>query len=69
MTSPLILLLLAIVTLASSFLSGVFGMAGGMVLLGVMLSVLDVAPAMLLFSATQTASNGWRAVLWREHVV
>jgi uncharacterized membrane protein YfcA len=60
--------LLAASVLFTSFLSGIFGMAGGMVLLGVLLLVLDVAPAMVLFGTTQAASNGWRCTLWRRYV-
>ncbi len=52
---------------ATSFLSGIFGMAGGIILLGVLLVFLDVAPAMVLFGAIQAVANGWRAVLWRQH--
>jgi uncharacterized membrane protein YfcA len=48
----------------SSFLSGVFGMAGGMVLIGVLLVFFDVATAMILFSIIQIAANGWRALQW-----
>ena len=48
----------------SSFLSGVFGMAGGMVLLGVLLVYFDVPTSMLVFSIIQMASNGWRTMLW-----
>lgn len=51
----------------TSFLSGIFGMAGGMILLGVLLLFLDVAQAMVLFGAIQAVANGWRAVLWRRH--
>ena len=54
--------------LFTSFLSGIFGMAGGMILLGVLLALLDVAPAMVLFGVTQLASNGWRAWLWRASI-
>jgi uncharacterized membrane protein YfcA len=54
--------------LVSSFLSGVFGMAGGMVLLGVLLVYLDVAAAMILFSIIQFFANGWRAVQWWSFV-
>ena len=53
----------------SSFISGVFGMAGGMVLLGVLLVYFDVATAMVLFSIIQLASNGWRALHWRRFVL
>ena len=59
---------LALLVVATSFLSGIFGMAGGLILLGALLAVLDVAPAMVLFGTTQLASNGWRGVLWRAHV-
>jgi len=52
----------------SSFISGVFGMAGGMVLLGVLLVYFDVATGMILFSIIQLAANGWRALHWRQYV-
>ena len=64
-TSPA---LIAATILISSFLSGVFGMAGGMILLGVLLIYFDVTVAMVLFSIIQFASNGWRAVLWWRYV-
>jgi uncharacterized membrane protein YfcA len=53
----------------SSFLSGVFGMAGGMVLLGVLLNYFDVAVGMILFSIIQLFANGWRVVQWRRYVL
>jgi uncharacterized protein len=68
MLSPAILALLAATVVATSFISGIFGMAGGLILLGVLLMVLDVGPAMILFGATQAAANGWRAALWWRHV-
>src|ERR1700723_3739156 len=60
--------LLALTILLSSFISGVFGMAGGMILLGVLLNYFDVASAMILFSIIQFCANGWRAYRWREYV-
>jgi uncharacterized membrane protein YfcA len=69
MLSPAILALLGASVVATSFLSGVFGMAGGLVLLGILLAVLDVAPAMVLHGATQFAANGWRALLWHRNIV
>lgn len=66
--SPLLVAALGLLVLATSFISGVFGMAGGLILVGGLLLALDVAPAQILFGATQMASNGWRAVLWRAHV-
>ena len=55
--------------IVSSFISGVFGMAGGMVLLGVLLVYFDVATGMLLFSIIQLTANGWRALHWRNYVL
>jgi uncharacterized membrane protein YfcA len=54
--------------LVSSFISGTFGMAGGMVLLGVLLIYYPVAAAMVLFSIIQFVANAWRAVLWWRFV-
>jgi len=62
------LALIAATVLVSSFLSGVFGMAGGMILLGVLLVYFDVTVAMVVFSIIQFAANGWRAVLWWRFV-
>jgi hypothetical protein len=54
--------------LLSSLISGTFGMAGGMVLLGVILVYFPVATGMVLFSAIQFVANGWRALLWWRYV-
>jgi uncharacterized membrane protein YfcA len=67
--SAVTIVVVAIVVLVTSFLSGIFGMAGGLILLGVLLIILDVASAMILFGTTQLGANGWRAFLWRGHVV
>jgi uncharacterized membrane protein YfcA len=66
--SPLVLSFIGASIVATSFMSGIFGMAGGLVLLGVLLVFMDVAPAMVLFAIIQTAANGWRSVLWWRHV-
>jgi len=63
------LAIIAATILFSSFLSGVFGMAGGMVLLGVLLNYFDVATGMILFSIIQLFANGWRALQWRHYVL
>jgi uncharacterized protein len=52
----------------SSFLSAVFGMAGGMILLGVLLAYFDVAAGMILFSIIQFFVNGSRVIQWRDYV-
>jgi uncharacterized protein len=61
--------LLALTIVLSSFVSGVFGMAGGMILLGVLLNYLDVAAGMIFFSIIQLFANGWRALHWRRYVL
>ena len=60
--------IIGISIVAGSFLSGVFGMAGGMVLIGVLLLYFDVATGMILFSIIQLAANGWRAFQWWSYV-
>ena len=68
MLSPVVFLTLMLSIVATSFLSGIFGMAGGLILLAILVALLDVAPALVLHGATQLAANGWRAWLWREHI-
>lgn len=53
---------------ATAFLSGIFGMAGGLILMGVLLALLPLPEAMALHAVTQMASNGWRGLLWIRHV-
>ena len=67
--TPSVLALIGATIVFSSFLSGVFGMAGGMVLLGVLLNYFDVATGMILFSIIQLFANGWRVVQWRRYVL
>ena len=66
--ATLVFALIAFTTLVTSFISGILGMAGGMILMGVLLAVLPVASAMMLHGVTQMAANGWRAVMWRRNV-
>jgi uncharacterized membrane protein YfcA len=63
-----VVLALSATMVATSFLSGVLGMAGGLVLVGILLAVLPVPDAMALHAITQMASNGWRGLLWWKHV-
>jgi uncharacterized protein len=51
-----------------SFISGVFNMAGGMILLGVLLVFFDVSTSMILFSILSTAGNFWRVATWWKHI-
>jgi uncharacterized membrane protein YfcA len=56
------------VVLATATVSGVFGMAGGLMLMGALTLAMPVAAAMVTHGAVQFVSNGWRAVLHRRHI-
>jgi uncharacterized membrane protein YfcA len=62
------LLLLLAVVLVTSTVSGVFGMAGGLLLMGALTLALEVPAAMVTHGVVQLTSNGWRAVLHRRHL-
>jgi uncharacterized membrane protein YfcA len=68
MTPALAILFLGASTFLTSIISGVLGMAGGMILLGGLLAVLPVAQAMVLHGITQLSSNLWRALLWHKFI-
>jgi len=68
MPSALVLAALAVSALVTSFISGILGMAGGMIFMGVLLALLPLPKAMVLHGVTQLASNGWRAILWRTSI-
>ena len=59
---------LSMLMIGTAFLSGIFGMAGGLILIGVLLAVFPLPTAMVLHAITQMASNGWRATLWWRHI-
>lgn len=61
--------LLIVSILATSFISGVMGMAGGMILMGVLLLLLPIGSAMVLHGFTQLCSNGFRAYIHRRHIL
>jgi uncharacterized protein len=67
--TPSVVAIIGATIVFSSFLSGVFGMAGGMILLGVLLFYFDVATGMILFSIIQFFANGWRVVQWRQYIL
>jgi uncharacterized membrane protein YfcA len=60
--------LLLLAAFATSALSGVLGMGGGLLLMAVMTAILPVAPAMMLHGAAQIVANGSRATLLAKHV-
>ena len=66
MEVDLIFLIIIIATFATAFLSSIFGMLGGLILMGILVSILSVGPAMVLHGLIQTTSNGYRAWLNRK---
>jgi uncharacterized membrane protein YfcA len=66
--TPIMIAALALLMVGTAFLSGLFGMAGGLILIGVLLALMPLPTAMVLHAITQMASNGWRAFLWRAHI-
>lgn len=67
MTTAVALFLLATAFLTST-LSGVFGMAGGLVLMGALALVLPVSAAFVAHGLIQIVANGGRAALHVRHV-
>ena len=61
----LFLVAMAFVTAA---ISGVFGMAGGLLLKGAIALVLPVSATFVVHGVLQLVANGWRAILHRAHV-
>lgn len=64
----LTLLILLSVVLITATISGVFGMAGGLMLMGALTLAMPVSAAMVTHGAVQFVSNGWRAILHRKHI-
>jgi uncharacterized membrane protein YfcA len=56
---------IAAVAFLTSTISGIFGMSGGMILMGYLAFVLPVSAAMMMHGATQATANGYRAFLNR----
>ena len=59
---------LIVTAFLTAALSGVFGMAGGLVLMGALAFVLPVSAAFVTHGILQLVANGWRAVLHRRHI-
>lgn len=66
--SPLLSLIILSGVLVTSILSGILGMAGGMVLMGILIWVLPVQQAMMLHATSQFFANGSRAFIHRGHL-
>jgi len=62
------LALIGAAVFVASFVSGVFGIAGGMIMLGVLLVFFDVPTAMVMFSLLATTGNAWRVATWWRYI-
>ncbi len=67
MTLPALILLL-VATLVTATISGIFGMAGGLILMGVLAAFTPVAVAMVMHGFIQIVSNGSRALMLGRHI-
>jgi len=61
-----------LLVLAAAFvtatISGLFGMAGGLLLMGLLAWLLPVSAAFVMHGLLQLVANGWRAILHRSHI-
>lgn len=62
---PWIILIAALIT---ACISGIFGMAGGLIFMGVIASLMGVAEAMVVHGAVQGLSNSYRSYLLRSDI-
>lgn len=60
--------LIIVSVIATSTLSGLLGMAGGMILMAILLAVISVPATMILHGAVQATANGSRAWFLRAHI-
>jgi len=61
-------LFLIVAAFFTAALSGVFGMAGGLMLKGAIALVLPVSATFVTHGLLQLVANGWRAILHRRHL-
>jgi len=61
-------LLIIIAAGLCAIISGVFGMAGGLVFMGIIASLMSVSAAMVVHGVVQSVSNGSRSFILRQHI-
>ena len=64
-----IALALPAIAFVTALISGIFGMAGGLVLMGALTLLMPVGAAFVTHGLIQIVANGWRAVLNRRDIV
>jgi uncharacterized membrane protein YfcA len=60
--------LIIVTAFVTAFLSGILGMAGGLVLMGALALLLPVSAAFVTHGILQLVANGWRAVVHRRFI-
>ena len=68
MGADLLTLIIVVASFATAFLSSIFGMLGGLILMGILVSLIQVGPAMILHGLIQMTSNGYRAWLNQKDI-
>ena len=68
MSGTITLLIILLATLSTAFLSSIFGMLGGLILMGVLITIMPVSQAMVLHGLIQLTSNGYRAWLNKTYI-
>ena len=63
MSGTITILIILLATLSTAFLSSIFGMLGGLILMGILVTMMPVSQAMVLHGLIQLTSNGYRAWL------
>ena len=62
------IVVIILATFFTAFLSSIFGMLGGLILMGVLVFIMPVSNAMVLHGLIQLTSNGYRAWLNRKDI-
>lgn len=66
--TPVTIAILIAATFVTATISGVFGMAGGLIMKGVLVTYLPVAVSMVMHGFIQIVSNLSRALMWRREI-
>ncbi|MGE3164742.1 MAG: TSUP family transporter [Planctomycetota bacterium] len=64
----MLIVVLLLSVFVTAIISGIFGMAGGLILMGIYAALLPVPTAMMLHGITQLAANGSRTWFLRRHI-
>ena len=63
-----IIIIILVSAMLTAAISGIFGMAGGLIFMGVIASFMGVSQAMIVHGAVQSVSNSYRAYLLKDNI-